>query len=332
MYVDLILNRKPNEQPWWNRPVWGENSLLEMAIDVLRKQDIHHTYIAKHNEGIEELKCIMVIANTMDNENFKNREFIKFAKIKNALKKGVEEYCGLDNSIKIMKVAIEKNESFQKIDKVESLYRGLKEQELYKFVFEQLEQNRDFEAKFLENVQQQFVELLPKVKSEEGRTALQSYMEALNALAKEKIGLKLLYFFKQDNLKYASILKGLGAIVKNIEQDNKLDLQDILLLVNAYHEDLQQLGPIIGLPEGKNEPEMYSRIIQYVVLRKKYQRLYIEFINLLEILKSGYQSYQSVINLRQEYSSRKYKQPETFTYKIPGEKLFHDYQEMLVDS
>lgn len=167
------------------------------------------------------------------------------------------------------------------------------------------------------------------MRTEEGRTALQSYLKELYTLSEHELGLKLLSLFKQYQLTDFSVLKTISDIVDSLEKKDLHDLKGLVVTVKVNYEVFEKLGQIIGVPRSKSEPNTYGKIIQYIGLTYKYQTSYSKFQELVVLLSEWQKHYQSVIGVRQEYPVGEYKQPKDFAQEIPGMNLYLKYKNYL---
>ena len=313
---------------WWNRPLWGKKSMLQLLRSWLHKPQVSDGAIFHHNRELRQAQEIAKKAETIYSEKFSSEEFLLFVRIKGYLAAGVDEYEGLDNSAQLLKVAIETKNSFLTIEQIELRCRGSKQQEFYEFVVDLLGENLS-KVEFRAQIQNKLAEVLPMMRTEEGRTALQSYLKELYTLSEHELGLELLSLFKQYQLTDFSVLKTISDIVNSLEKKDLHDLKGLVVTVKVNYEVFEKLGQIIGVPRSKSEPSTYGKIIQYIGLTYKYQTSYSKFQELVAPLSEWQKHYQSVIGVRQEYPVGEYKQPKDFAQEIPGMNLYLKYKNYL---
>jgi hypothetical protein len=70
-------------------------------------------------------------------------------------------------------------------------------------------------------------------------------------------------------------------------------------------------------------------MLQYIALRNRYQHSLAQFQQLISLLKNWLKYYESIVTIRDEYASNKYKQPPIFLQEIPGLDLYQKYEEFI---
>lgn len=304
-----------------------------------------------HNESLAELKVFTPIAKALNNVELEDKEFAFYVKLKSNLAKGIKEYKDLINSAELLRIAIQAKNSFLTIEQVESRYGSLKQKEYYNFVFELLKayfepekdqdssndnslvkkSNNEFSTSlFNAKIEDKLNELLPKIKTEEGKQALEKYKDSLKVLAQEKeLGLKLLFLFKQLELNDFKTIKVISEMVVYLQNQNVNNASAMLELVKKNQETFEQIGKIIGIPEDKNNEQTYSILLQYIALSQKHEKNYVQFSRLVEVLKEWEKFGLTVTKIREEYPANKYKLPPEFTKEIPGFNIYDKYKELI---
>ena len=229
-----------------------------------------------------------------------------------------------------MKVAIDAKHYFISIDQAELRYRGLKQQEFYNFV-ESLLDDHENTTVFREQLQMRLADTLPQIKTEEGKTALQNYVKHINKLSDNELGLSLLSRFKAHQLADYSILRVIANFIRNLDQRNLLDFNDLLSLVKTNYILFEKLRDIIGLSEHQSTPETYALMIQFIALSNRHGVLYLKFNDLEKVLQQWYKPYQAILTIRQEHPFGAYKQPKVFKEAIPGVEIYEKYKKLLTD-
>lgn len=304
-----------------------------------------------HNQALAEIKVLSTIAKTLDNPNFQNTDFLFYIKIKSFFATNREQYQGLQNSAELLALAVKAQANFLKIEQTELRYRSTKQQEYYQFVMDFLgekftEDNNELEEgaiitkkkdnkkysreEFKQQIRAKLEEIKPTIKTEQGKQALEDYTESLEALAEEKdIGLKLLYLFKKYNLTDFSILRTISDMVIYLQDKNMQNTKAMQDLVVKNEDIFLKVGKIIGIPKSKENPETYGRILQYLALTKKHENSIQQFTKLMEVLKQSINFEKTITDIREQYPSSQYKQPDEFKQEIPGISLFQKYGEYL---
>jgi hypothetical protein len=316
--------------PWWSRPIWGENSLLEALWKKFQKQQIPESTVFLHNRELMDVKVFAKTAIAIDSDKFSNAEFLQYVRLKCYLARGIGEYAGLNESVQLLQVAIEAKNSYITLDQTELRYRSLKQQELYNYVIELLEVEQD-KNRFREKVQEKLTEILSYIKTEEGRTAMQSYAEELDHLAEHELGLKLLALFKAYQLADYSILRTISELVASLKEEDVNDLKSLNSLVMSKYNIFDKLGQIIGVKGKQHRPETYARMIQFIALTYRHGLSYLKFDELINVMRKWFKPYNAIIGIRGEYSSMQYKLPAEFCEEIPGVDIYEKYKKSLTD-
>jgi hypothetical protein len=283
-----------------------------------------------HNRSLKEITLIGNKAEKINNEKFGNEEFLLLLKIKINMAKETEGYQGLGSCVDLLQAGIIAQKSFLRLEQTELRYRSRKQQEFYSYVAENLAGEIDPEA-FAQKIKKQKAEILPLITTEEGRSAIDAYTKELNVLGQYKLGLKLLSLFKQYELKDFSILKNVADIVEAFGGKDLLKSDDLVSPVLENYESFEKLGPIIGISSAESTPQAYARILQVIGLTNRHGKAYLEFEQLVELLKKWEQPYKAIALVRKEYTEDKYTIPAEFKEDIPGYKTYQKYAEYLTD-
>lgn len=324
------LDTQKDGVPWWNRPVIGEDSIVDDLLGKFRKPEISENALFLHNREMMDVRVFAKTAEAIDNEKFCNEEFLQFVRMKCAIAKGIGEYAGLENSIQLLQVAIEAKDSFISVDQTELRYRGSKQQNFYEYIEEQLKDHTD-KAAFRQNVQTQLQQTLPQIKTDEGKSALQSYAEHLDSLSKNELGLKLLCLFKTYQLADYSILRIISDMIQGLNKHDLLDFKSLLALVMVNFSVFEKLRLIIGVSERQHKPETYARMIQYIALSYRHGLSYLKFDELVKVMRQWVRPYNAIVGIRNEHSPKEFRIPKEFTEPIPGVEIYFKYKGKLTD-
>ncbi|GFE67779.1 hypothetical protein [Chroococcus sp. FPU101] len=325
---ETVINNS-NALPWWKLPIWGEESIIEYILS-RGKSPIAETAIMLHSREMMDAHFFAKTAESIDSEKFTSQEFILFLKIKYCLAKGIEEYEGLADSVKLLQAAIEAKNSFITLDQTELRYRSSKQQEFYQFV-EKLLTNHEDKENFKTQIQEKLNEVLPSVKTEEGKVALQGYVKELDKLSEYELGLKLLALFKTYQLADYSILRTVADMVSTLREKEAIDFKGLIALVTSKYEVFEKLRNIIGVSEKRSNPDTYARMIQYITLGSRHKASYAKFDELLQVLRKWIKPYFAISAIRGENPPDKYRQPKAFREPIPGESTYQKYKKSLTD-
>jgi hypothetical protein len=324
------LKTQLSQKPWWNRPLWGDKSLLEKLVSKLSKPEVSESAIHLHNRELREAQRFSKMARAIDSDKFSTQEFLLFVKIKYLLANDLDGYEGLFDSAQLLQAALKVKDSLMVLRQTELRYQSYKQQQFYKFVEDLLSQDLDKET-FRERIQTKLTELLVQIKTKEGKTALQVYVKELENIAKCELGLKLLFSLKGYYLIDYSILSKIATIINSLDKKNIQNFKEIVSLVLVNYEVFKKLRKIIDLSEEQNTPETHARLIQYIVLSHTYQPAFLKFQEIEAVLWKWYKHYQAILAIRQEYPPSQYKQPKDFSQEIPGLKIYLKYKNWLSD-
>ncbi|MCC0178994.1 hypothetical protein I4641_18665 [Waterburya agarophytonicola K14] len=286
--------------------------------------------ITLHNKALAEITTIGTKAEKINDAKFGNEEFKLLIQIKIDIAKKTEGYEKLGYGVDLLQAAIIAQKSFLKLESTELRYRSRKQQQFYQYVADNLEENVDKEA-FAKKVKKKQVEILPLITTEEGRDALESYIKEINNISKYDLGLKLLSLFKKYDLQDFSILKKISDVVERLQGEDLLSPKDLISLVLENYDAFEQLAPILDIPKSEVSPTTYARILQVIGLENRHGKSYIQFKQLVTLLKSWEKPFKTINMVRNEYTSHKYQVPEEFKQEISGLEVYNQYAKYLPD-
>ena len=324
------VNSPAKTIPWWNRPVTGEGGLLGELLTKIEKEDVPETALALRNLQLMDLRVFAKTAEAIDSSKFMDEEFLTFVRIKYMLSKGIGDYAELDESVRLLQLAIQAKDSFIAINQTELRYRGYKQQEFYGFV-DNLLKNQENAASFGKKVHAKAEEIVIQVKTEEGQNAIKAYSMHMEKISKHILGLKLLLLFKTFNLSDYSVLRSVADVILGIEMKHLYDLRKLVDVVNDNYDAFEKLKHIIQLPANRKDVEVYALIIQVISLAHQYDITYLKFEQLMKVIQKWYRNYQVILQIYQEYPASHYKLPKEFSEPIPGEALYLKYCKCLTD-
>lgn len=320
------LNRESDSstKPWWNRPLIGQRSVVQRVADALRKKPVPEEMIKLYHASLAQLQSLTHRIHSIDNEKFGNEEFLAFAKIKFLLLKGEWGYPGFEQSIDLLKAGIQAHKSFLGLEKVEFNHQGSRLGEMYEFVSSLCSQKVRNEV-FLRQVKGKFSEILPQVKTQEGRQALQLYLKHLENVAKHRLSLHLLYAFREYKMKNYAIFKDVSEIIGELKRGDLLNLEKLTSKVILNFEVFESLGQVIGIPDKERTPKTYAKVLQYAALMDKHQSAFLQFSQMVDLLQDWKKIFDQNMTLQQEYSPIKYKLPREFKRPMPGFNIYQKY-------
>ena len=302
-----------------------EEEVIEGLQEQYGKPKVPEKAVTLHNKTYRELTTLANKASRIADEKFGSEEFILFTKIKRQVDNGVNEYQTIGQSIRYLEVAIAAQSSFLKLESTELRFRSRKQQEFYNFVMDAVSEDTEKEI-FRDKVKKKLAQIIPLLNSEEGRTALQSYLKEVNEISKHDLGLKLFSLFKKYQLDDFTILRTISDITQRLEAQDLFKLQGLTVLVLENYHVFEKLGPIIGISEEESSPETYTKMMQYMGLVNRYSKAYQEFQLLLTTLKKWEKPYKSVKLIREQYSANEYRIPPQFSTELPGVVLYEKYK------
>jgi hypothetical protein len=304
------------------------SSPLAKLFDKVQKPKVLESDEFLHQRNFEQLTSIAKKAESIHAEKFGNNEFTTLIKIESCIHRSLDEYAGLNESVTMLEVAIGAQNSFLTIEGSESRHCSSTQQELYKLVNTLLKQEID-SGEFNKQVDQKLTEVLPLLKTEEGKVALRAYATEISKISQHPLGLKLLLLFKQYNFDDFSTLRSVTNTINQLKNEDLLNLDALLLLVMVKYDIFEKLGPIIGISDEYNRPETYAKMLQYMGLKAQHQVSYGKFNEFLVLIKKMGVHYQTVVNVRQKYESGEHRLPKNFTAEIPSTELYHKYKDSL---
>ena len=294
------------------------------------KSPVPEGSVSLHNRALKEITLIGNKAEKINNDKFGSEEFLLLVRIKINMSKEAEGYQGLGKCVDLMQAAIIAQKSFLRLEQTELRYRSRKQQQFYQYVADNLEEDLDKEA-FAEKINQKQAEILPSITTEEGKAAIATYVKEINILSKYKLGLKLLALFKQYELKDFSILKRISDVLEGLQGADLISSNNLISPVLENYESFEKLGPILGISEAESTPKAYAKILQVMGLTDRHGKAYLEFEQLVELLKKWEQPYKTISMIRNEYTQDKYTIPPEFKEDIPGTSTYQKYAEYLAD-
>jgi hypothetical protein len=319
--VHLLLNSKKMLE-------FKRDSFWSKLTDRFQKPRILESDEFLHQRNLDQLITIGNQAENMHGEKFGNSEFTAFIKIKSYIQRSMGEYTGLDEILAMLNAAIGAQNSFLTIEGGESRHCSSTQQQLYKLVNKLLNEELDA-SDFTQQVNQKLAELLPQLKTEEGKIALQAYATEVGKVAQTPLGLKLLLLFKRYNFDDFSVLRGVNNTIGELKNEDLLNLDSLLLLVMVKYDVFEKLGPIIGVSDEYNRPETYAKMLQYIGLKDKHEDAYQKFQEFLLLMKKWETYCKTVANVRQKYDPQQYRLPKSFSTVIPATELYEKYQDSL---
>ena len=283
-----------------------------------------------YKRAISDISVLGKNAELIDNEKFGNPEFLLLIKLRYLLDKNIAEYAGIKESVELIQAAIDAKDSFLAIAQTELRFRGSKQQDFYQFTEDLLKDFKGTED-FRQQIQVEIAETIAKIKTDEGKVAMQEYSSHLDRLSEKPLGLKLLGLFKAYELSDLSILRQISDLILSLNKRDLQSYESLAPLVAANYETFEKIGKIVSLPHGRSNPDTFARITQVLALNYKYRISFMQFAELMSVLKRWYRPYQAAIGIREAHPPNQFKQPLEFQENILGEKTYIKYKGWLTD-
>ena len=294
------------------------------------KPSIPERSLNLHNEAFQEISRISRKAKSIDDDKFGNEEFKTLIHFKVDVAKGTEGYKELNYKVELLRAAIVAQKSFLKLESAELRYRSRKQQEFYKYIADNLEEDLDKED-FAKKIKKKQAEILPLINTEEGREAIHSYAREINEISKYELGLKLLSLFKKYDLKDFSIIRDISGIVEGLQGSDLLEPKRLVLTVKEYYDVFEKIAPVLEISKAESTPATYARILQIVGLVHRHGDSYSKFKELIRLLHKWEQPHETVTMVREQFNAREYKLPPELQKEIPGANVHEKYAEYLAD-
>ncbi len=313
-------------KPWWNRPLIGDRSLWERVTGRFHKHDIPAEVQTLHQEALNKALRTINRAIAIDNEKFGNPEFLAYVRIKHALAQGSPGYANLEQYVNLLQVGLQTQQCFLSLEQIEIKHQGRKFRDFFDFVEASLAKLTNPTA-FKVHLEPKFSEIYPQMQSEEGRSALRTYVSQLEALAEHRLGLKLLAAFKANQMTDYSSLRQVSDLIRSFRRQDLLDFKGLTVQVISHYAPFESLGKVIGVPAAANKPETYARMLQYIALMAKHEVAFPKFQEMVGLLQEWQQYSETVQSIRAQYQKQDYRQVKAFMQKVPGQDLFEKYQD-----
>ena len=286
------------------------------------------TAIALCDRYLKKIVNLARKAEQIDDEKFGKKEFVLYIQLRNKVARGINEYQQIGQSIQYLEVAITASSSYLKIEQTELRYRSRKQQAFYQFVIDNITDDID-KFVFRDRVKNKLTEILPLINSEEGSSALKTYLVEINKISQHDLGLRLLALFKKYQLTDFAILRKVSDIVEQINAQDVLSDKNLMIIILENYEVLEKLAPIIGIAKEDIKPKTFTRILQYMGLVRRHEKSFQQFQELIKVLKQWQKPYQSLKQVREQYPVHQYRVPKEFSQQIPGLNIYQKYEKYL---
>jgi hypothetical protein len=311
----------------------GEDGIYYQILTKLgkAKPKVSESDLFLYNKALEELRKYAKKAIDIDSDKFSGNEFLIFAKICYSFNKDVGDYEGLKPYLETLRSAIKAQASYLILGQVESTCRGPKQQEFYDYCHQLLTENiagRELRQRVREKLQA----VLNVTKTEVGQSNLESYTTEIENLADDPQAIAIMNRFKGEQIGDYATMKVVVDLISTFKEEEVIDLRTVMFTTMNYYDNFEHLADIINLPEEKRSPDTYARLLQYLALEQRHQWSFMQFQNLIEILRQWHKPFGLIHALRQKYPAEKFRRPAIFKEPIAGLSLYEKHRNSLVDA
>ncbi len=316
---------KKDQKPWWNRPLFGELSLIARLFPHQKKQAILETPIKLHQTTFAELKWVASRCQGLDQAKFGNEDFLAYIRLNRKIQANQPPYHGLVSALAMLKAGITAHQSFMALEQVEFTHRGLRFNEMYDFV-EALCIQRVQAETFRRQVRAKATELYPRLKSHEGQQALHQYAQHLERIAHHELSLNLLFAFKKLNFQRYHIFKQLSDLIQEVQRQELIQLETMTAKVFELFESFDNLGKILGLNEQQRTVNTYGILFQFIAMSEKHKTAFNQFESLATQLEQWKSLEEKLNQIRTAFPGDQYIRPREFSASLAGAQLYKKYQ------
>lgn len=328
MNTNIKIREEVGQQPWWNRPLLGEKTLIDyMLMSTDNKQEIPQHTIYLHNKVWQKLELLTTTLKALLSEKFSNQDFLIFARIKGYLVKNFSQKNHYFNEISKFLINIINNlNDLHKLAEIEQKLTGENCQQFSQFVEHCLTENLS-KVMFQETIRKQ-LELIMFNLSDHELHLLRKFSNQIYIVSELPNCLENFFLLKKLQLDDWLLFNQIANFAQKDQQNDFGELKSFILLVNAHTDWFKKLGEFFNILDDKKDSITYARILQYLALLYKYEASYKQFREFLKYLAQWEKTYYYIIALKEEYPINNYHYPRNFHQNIPGfeiYKVYHDY-------
>ncbi|MBD2617091.1 hypothetical protein H6G37_02490 [Synechocystis sp. FACHB-898] len=295
------------------------------------KPKVSESDLFLYNKALVELEKQAKKAISIDNDKFSSNEFLVFAKIRYSFNNDVGDYQGLKTYLQTLQSAIKAQASYLILGQVESSCRGTKQQQFYDFCHQLLHDDLSGQELRLQ-VKEKLEEVLSVAKTDVGKANLEKYADEIGRLADDPQAIAIMNRFKGEQEDDYATMKKVVDIIGCFNQEEVSDRRIVMHTTMEHYDDFEHLADIIDLPEGKRSPDTYSRLLQYLALEQRHQWSFLQFQNLVEVLRQWHKPFRAIVNIRQKYPGTEFRRPAIFKEPIAGLTLYEKHRNALMDN
>ncbi len=324
------MKPKLTQQPWWNRPLFGGVSLWERIIGILHRQKVPELTLSLYDEQINAIKKLAPNLQMMDRDYYQG-EFLSYMKIKQKVDDRLDEYESLSGYIKAFDFVIKNMKYFQVVSRIELDFRGKTQVNLYDFIAQKLNSSDD-NASIKRSILNEIQNTIDRTLNTPMKEAMSSYKSAIDSILKEESDVPNLNFLKQTNVTNYAVFEVIYLIFKKAKKVDVNNLKNITSLLKEEERDLSKLTEKIDFPQENDLHKNYAKVIKYLVLYHRYEKMIFRFEQLLNELSQWFYHYQIIQEIKKEYPSYKYYIPHKFKDKIIAENIYLKYKKLLKEN
>ncbi|MEY2984982.1 MAG: hypothetical protein RLZZ568_1599 [Cyanobacteriota bacterium] len=327
---------------WWLKSlsVWshlskkiiGEEGLYQAVLGILgqAKPRVSASDLFLYNKAFQDIEKIAQQAISINSDKFSQSEFVLFAKVQYGFNDPSGNYRELQPYLGRLKSAFKAKRIYTTLNQFEMGCVGIKQQIFYDYCHQLLQQNLRGDA-LTTQVTAKLTELIPLVKTDTGKANLTTYAEVINRLALDPMAIAMINDFKAEKAGYYTAVKAIVDVMERLQEADVSDLHAIMQATMANYDDFDVLADSIDLPAAKRSPDTYARLLQYLALEKRHQLSFIQFQGLVDVLRQWHKPFRVLMDIRQQYPAKQFRQPAVFTLPIPGLSLYQKHRNSLTD-
>lgn len=280
----------------------------------------------QHDRALMNANLLAEKVLELDSDEFREDDFISFVRLKYGIQNSEDKYRDLDRPIQRLESALRIRKLYRTIERIESTYTEPKQQEFYRFVSYILAECPDREM-FRCLLREKIENSLDSMVFERDELPLFEYFQAIEIIVADHFGFTLLGLFKNSRSNHLFTLTLISDLLDRLELQEENPERSLADFVDQHEGSLARLQSMLAVNEEENSLDTFIKILQYLVLARRFRPTLDQFERSLSLLGEWYLSYQIVIGIRQEYPPTDYRQPKNFSEAIPGIELYQKYED-----
>lgn len=339
MKAQLILEEKL-DKPWWNRPLLGENTLIDYIFGQSLRSDLPQSIfipqdiLFHYNFALQKINNINATLKALFNDKFTEKDFLTYGKIQGYL----DKYCQQKQHYFIVgktffKTLLDNLDTLLKLKEIETEYNSSIFLEFYQYSLNLIQQQRN-KLIFQEKLRKSIPSFIQQLDDENDQKIIKLYVKYLFMVSAVDNLSKIFCLLKADDLEYWDLFKKIKNFINQNKVNNIEDLTPFVLFVKSEDNLFREIATkFIKIKKDNSEDFLtIARILQYVTLSYKYEIFYAQFQLFLTYLSKWEKTYYYILHLRNKYPSNKYHYPSNFKVKLTGFGLYKTYYNYLDSS